>query len=95
VRWYKEHAGTSVRPRRAAIVGDLPYVKPRYRWTFDDERQPDEGVVEIFSSRDIFGEVEDDIPLEDSPLFRLPELEDVGDYRYWDRKSPLDIWVCR
>lgn len=95
VLWYMETTGTGVRPRRLAVVGDVLYVQPRYRWTSDDERQPNEGVVEIFSLRDMFGEVVDDLPLEDSPLRDLPELEDVGDYRYWDRQSPLDIWDWR
>ena len=70
VLWYMETTGTGLRPRRLAVVGDLLYVQPRYRWTSDYQRQPNEGVVEIFSLRNMFGEIEDDVPLEDSAWAR-------------------------
>jgi hypothetical protein len=95
VLWYMEATGTFVRLRRVAIVGDLLYVLPRYRWTMDDERQPNEGMVEIFSLRNIFGEVEDGVALDESPLRDVPELEDMGDYRYWERGSHYDLWEWR
>jgi hypothetical protein len=90
--WYMEVTGTEVRPRRVVMVGDLLYVLPRYRWTMDNERQPNEGMVEIYSLRSIYGEVVSDIALDDSPLRDVPELEDLGDYRFWDRISHYDKW---
>jgi hypothetical protein len=95
VSWYMETTGTGVRPRRVAIVGDQLYVLPRYRWTMDDERQPNEGMVEIYSLRSIYGEVEEDIELDRSPLRDVQELEDIGDYRYWERGTPYDLWEWR
>lgn len=90
VLWYMEVTSTEVRPRRVAAIGDALYVLPRYRWTNDDERRPNEGEVERYSLRSIYGEVWEDMPLDNSPLRDVPELEDLGDYRYSDPDAIYD-----